>query len=538
MRRCAAQLDETVFSLPKEKRRKVLAEKKDYIIRRLNADFQKVWFGRNAAGEPCDLHDMTYAGVAERVLELCYVADERRWIDPSYMRLLADVCWRAEERVRERAAGQASLLQSASEFATEPAAVLRRVLDGMPRAREQILSSEGAAAAARRDAVHLGASSHAGCTVAVASVRTQMCSTCWPCLGGADKSRCRSSPRSTTTLRRGSRRTRCGSPRTSTPSSTRIRSACAFCKGPSPFGTCLAPRSPSHQVAPLMCWRRGRTLLALPLLPGPRYSTVADEPAQTILDGIMAGLAEHVSTRCATDGVPLVATRAHVARAAGSGALAGPGAAPATVAFRVPTEPKDASDARAWLAQVAAQLPYVHHARAGTRGDLRRSPCQSALARGLGTDCSSGSPLSALLTTPTVVRGHRLEVSPVQRLLRPRPGQLWRLTGLPRTPCLHVFDGAVAPMGTAADELDDAECAIAVRPSAAAAPSEVEVVVHHRVDRRSPALALRLLFRFVPTQPAYPIHEVMDGRNARIKGDVRNSGRGHQMLAGMLTATS
>jgi len=122
-----------------------------------------------------------------------------------------------------------------------------------------------------------------------------------------------------------------------------------------------------------------------------------------------------------------------------------------------------------------------------------------------------------------VVRGHRLEVSPVQRLLRPRPGQMWRLTGLPRTPCLHVFDGAVAPMGTAADELDDAECAIALRPSTAA-PFEVEVVVHHRVDRRSLALALRLLFRFVPTQPAYPIHEVMDGRNARIKGDTQIRG--------------
>jgi len=228
----AAQLDEMVFSLPKEKRRKVLAEKKDYIIKRLNADFQKVWFGRNAAGEPCDLQDMTYAGVAERVLELCYVADERRWIDPSYMRLLADVCWRAEERVREPAPGQASLLQSTNEFATEPVAVLRRVLDGMARAREQILSSEGAAAAVRRDAVHIGLSSHARCTLAVSCMHTKMCSICWPCLGGAVKSPSRSCPRSTTTLRRGLKRTRCGSPRTSTPSSTRTPSACAFCKAP------------------------------------------------------------------------------------------------------------------------------------------------------------------------------------------------------------------------------------------------------------------------------------------------------------------
>ena len=36
-------MDTTVFAMPKEKRGAWLAEKKDYIIKRLNADFQKPW---------------------------------------------------------------------------------------------------------------------------------------------------------------------------------------------------------------------------------------------------------------------------------------------------------------------------------------------------------------------------------------------------------------------------------------------------------------------------------------------------------------
>ncbi|KAJ1823116.1 fatty acid synthase alpha subunit Lsd1, partial [Coemansia sp. RSA 2599] len=55
------ELDDTVFSLPREKRLPVLLAKKDYIIKRLNDDFQKPWFGKKADGSPADLEDMTYA---------------------------------------------------------------------------------------------------------------------------------------------------------------------------------------------------------------------------------------------------------------------------------------------------------------------------------------------------------------------------------------------------------------------------------------------------------------------------------------------
>jgi len=66
------EFDDTIFSLSKDKRHTVLLEKKDYIIKRLNADAQKVWFGAKEDGTPCDLKDMTYKEVAMRLLRLCW----------------------------------------------------------------------------------------------------------------------------------------------------------------------------------------------------------------------------------------------------------------------------------------------------------------------------------------------------------------------------------------------------------------------------------------------------------------------------------
>ena len=47
-----AEMDKKIFTLPKEKRVPSLRSNRDYIIKKLNDDFQKVWFGRNSAGEP------------------------------------------------------------------------------------------------------------------------------------------------------------------------------------------------------------------------------------------------------------------------------------------------------------------------------------------------------------------------------------------------------------------------------------------------------------------------------------------------------
>ncbi|KAK8015932.1 hypothetical protein PG991_008820 [Apiospora marii] len=96
-----AEMDKTVFSLEKKKRGPVLSAKKDYIISRLNADFQRPWFGRKGDGRTCDIGDMTYGEVCNRVVELMFIGRQGRWIDPSYARFLAEWILRIEERFSE-----------------------------------------------------------------------------------------------------------------------------------------------------------------------------------------------------------------------------------------------------------------------------------------------------------------------------------------------------------------------------------------------------------------------------------------------------
>ncbi|KAK8022512.1 hypothetical protein PG993_013279 [Apiospora rasikravindrae] len=101
--RCAqfwAEMDKTVFSVEKKKRGPILSAKKDYIVSRLNADSQRPWFGRKTDGQSCDVAEMTYVEVCERAVELMFVG-QRRWIDPSYARFLADWILRIEERFSE-----------------------------------------------------------------------------------------------------------------------------------------------------------------------------------------------------------------------------------------------------------------------------------------------------------------------------------------------------------------------------------------------------------------------------------------------------
>jgi len=70
------QLDRTIFSLYKAQRLVELKKQRGHIIGRLNADFQRTWFGRNATGEAADIEDMTYAKVIRRMVELIYVKHE------------------------------------------------------------------------------------------------------------------------------------------------------------------------------------------------------------------------------------------------------------------------------------------------------------------------------------------------------------------------------------------------------------------------------------------------------------------------------
>ncbi|KAL1636886.1 hypothetical protein SLS56_000980 [Neofusicoccum ribis] len=115
-----AQLDKTVFSLPRAQRPAALEKQRASLITRLNADFAKPWFGVDGAGRAADLADMTYAQVVSRLLELTYLPHCADFIDPSYAALLRDVAQRALDRLSPGSALQAgdtaALVAAAGDF--------------------------------------------------------------------------------------------------------------------------------------------------------------------------------------------------------------------------------------------------------------------------------------------------------------------------------------------------------------------------------------------------------------------------------------
>ncbi|OJD25560.1 hypothetical protein ACJ73_03070 [Blastomyces percursus] len=134
------EMDQKIFSLDKAKRLPELKKQRDYIIKRLNADFQKVWFGRNSQGDTVDLEDMTYAEVVHRMVELMYVKHESRWIDDSLKRLAGDFIRRVEERFTS-IGGQPSLLQTYSQLDT-PYPAVDNILNAYPEAASQLISAQ------------------------------------------------------------------------------------------------------------------------------------------------------------------------------------------------------------------------------------------------------------------------------------------------------------------------------------------------------------------------------------------------------------
>jgi fatty acid synthase subunit beta, fungi type len=137
-----AEMDDKIFSLPKAKRVPELKKSREYIIKKLNDDFQKVWFGRNKAGETVDLEDMTYGEVVRRMVDLMYVKHESRWIDKSYEKLTGDFIHRVEERFT-KVAGKPSLLQTYSEL-DDPYPAVERILSVYPEAESQLINAQDA----------------------------------------------------------------------------------------------------------------------------------------------------------------------------------------------------------------------------------------------------------------------------------------------------------------------------------------------------------------------------------------------------------
>ncbi|KAK8199917.1 acyl transferase domain-containing protein [Phyllosticta capitalensis] len=135
-----AELDQKIFALDKAKRLPELKRMKDYIIKKLNDDFQKPWFGRNSAGEPCDLEEMTYAEVVRRLVELQYVKHQNRWTDGSLARFTGDFIHRVEERFTSTA-GKPSLIQNFSEL-NKPFELLDALFKEYPEAETQLINAQ------------------------------------------------------------------------------------------------------------------------------------------------------------------------------------------------------------------------------------------------------------------------------------------------------------------------------------------------------------------------------------------------------------
>lgn len=101
------ELDQMVFKLAPALRVEALKKNKKMIVKKLNADFQRPWFGKNSEGQPVELEDMTYAEVLARAVELMFVrrAGKGTWIDVSYKEFALNLIRRVEERFASSRSG-------------------------------------------------------------------------------------------------------------------------------------------------------------------------------------------------------------------------------------------------------------------------------------------------------------------------------------------------------------------------------------------------------------------------------------------------
>ncbi|ORX74097.1 hypothetical protein DL89DRAFT_280581 [Linderina pennispora] len=93
------ELNDMIFSKPVASQMPIIIANKDHIIKRLNEDFTRPWFGKKSDSRVVDLEEMTYLEVLNRLVELMYNADKSRWLDVSYGRLFGEFILRMEDRV-------------------------------------------------------------------------------------------------------------------------------------------------------------------------------------------------------------------------------------------------------------------------------------------------------------------------------------------------------------------------------------------------------------------------------------------------------
>ncbi|ORY03898.1 hypothetical protein K493DRAFT_311577 [Basidiobolus meristosporus CBS 931.73] len=139
------EMDDTIFSITNlDKRLEAILSKREYIIRRLNEDFQKVWFGKKEDGrDNVDLEEMTYREVLNRLIELVFVAKRKQWLDISHRNTVGDLITRIEERFIGQTTDRDPFLKSFEDLNVEDPFLLTEALfEKYPQAKHQLLTSE------------------------------------------------------------------------------------------------------------------------------------------------------------------------------------------------------------------------------------------------------------------------------------------------------------------------------------------------------------------------------------------------------------
>ncbi|ORX59428.1 fatty acid synthase [Hesseltinella vesiculosa] len=403
------ELDETIFNLPRDKRLPALLAKKDYIIKRLNADFQKVWFGKKKNGDVVDLQEMTYTEVVDRMIELLYIKHESRWIDVTLRNLVGDFLRRIEERFSTAEA--TSLLQSFSQL-DHPADFAADFLAQYPDADVQLLTSE--------DVLHF---------VTLCQRRGQKPVTFIPVM---DKD----------------------------------------------FDVWFKKDSlwQSEDLAAVVDQDVQRTCI----LHGPvaaKYATRVDQPVAEILGDIYAShIASLKEKYYANDeaAIPVIEY------------LGGAAASTTTV------QPSSASETQ----------------RVFLTGDNETAlPSDTEWFQAITG--SQASWLRALITSPFVVQGKRFADNPLARVLRPRPGQ--KLVVNANAQGFTSFVVQDKRLWSATTKTNEFVTSV----EAACTGNDIAVTMYEQRDQH--AVPLKLQFTYKPEFGYAPIHEVMDGRNDRIK---------------------
>ncbi|KAJ2806143.1 fatty acid synthase alpha subunit Lsd1, partial [Coemansia guatemalensis] len=132
-------LHKTVLSKPRDQQTSLLLARKDEIIARLNSDYMRPWFGKKADGRVVDLHDMTYAEVVSRAVDLMYVKHQQRWTHRTYRRFVIDLI----ERIESRMCSVVLTTSLASELnKADPLGFHAHLIEAYPATQTQLIMSE------------------------------------------------------------------------------------------------------------------------------------------------------------------------------------------------------------------------------------------------------------------------------------------------------------------------------------------------------------------------------------------------------------